>query len=114
MAWRNNWRHRWRSGLTVAAVVFGLSITLWGFCITEGSHEQIGKRHDTQAAVEWVRAVRAGVVTGTARPLHLGSRTQVWQVEIRDGEGRLACVSRVTMAVGERSCFASEGDSDRG
>ncbi len=41
LAWRNNWRHRWRSGLTAAAVVFGLSITIWGFCFTEGSHEQI-------------------------------------------------------------------------
>ena len=41
LAWRNNWRHRWRSSLTVAAVVFGLSITVWGFCISEGSHEQM-------------------------------------------------------------------------
>lgn len=55
-----------------------------------------------------VRPVRAGKVTGTARPLHLGSRTQVWQVEIRDGEDRLACVSRVTMAVDDRSRFAGE------
>lgn len=61
-----------------------------------------------------VRAVRAGEVTGTARPLHLGSGTQVWQVEIRDGEGRLACVSRVTMAVGDRSRFARERASARG
>ncbi|MBW7997062.1 MAG: ABC transporter permease [Candidatus Glassbacteria bacterium] len=41
LAWRNNWRHRWRSVLTVTAVVFGLSLTIWGFCLTEGSHEQI-------------------------------------------------------------------------
>lgn len=53
-----------------------------------------------------VRAVRAGNVTGRARPLHVGGRTQVWQVEIRDQEGRLCCVSRVTMAVGDRSDFA--------
>lgn len=53
-----------------------------------------------------VRAVREGSVTGTARPLHLGARTQVWQVEIRDGEGRLACVSRMTLAVGDRNAVA--------
>lgn len=53
-----------------------------------------------------VRAARAGTVTGRASPLHLGGRTHVWQVEIRDERGRLVCISRVTMAVGERSAFA--------
>jgi len=40
MAWRNNWRHKWRSALTISAIVFGLSLNIWGFCLTEGSHEQ--------------------------------------------------------------------------
>ena len=46
-----------------------------------------------------VRAVREGQVTGTARPLHLGRSTQVWEVKIEDGEGRLSCISRITLAV---------------
>lgn len=46
-----------------------------------------------------LRAVRSGKVTGTASPLHLGSSTQVWSIEIRDEEGRLVCISRLTMAV---------------
>jgi len=46
-----------------------------------------------------VRAVREGHVTGTARPLHLGRTTQVWEIKIEDGEGRLSCVSRITLAV---------------
>ena len=41
LAWRNNWRHRWRSALTIAAIVFGLSLTIWGFCLSDGSHEQL-------------------------------------------------------------------------
>lgn len=53
-----------------------------------------------------VRAVREGEVTGRATPLHLGARTQVWQVEVRDREGRLSCVSRVTLAVGDRDAVA--------
>lgn len=53
-----------------------------------------------------VRAVREGQVTGRAAPLHLGGRTQVWQVEIRDREGRLSCVSRMTLAVGDRDAVA--------
>jgi 1,4-dihydroxy-2-naphthoyl-CoA hydrolase len=46
-----------------------------------------------------LRAVRSGMVTGTARPFHLGARSQVWQIEIRDPAGELACVSRLTLAV---------------
>jgi 1,4-dihydroxy-2-naphthoyl-CoA hydrolase len=41
----------------------------------------------------------SGHVTGTARPVHVGRSTQVWQIEMVDDQGRLACVSRLTMAV---------------
>ena len=46
-----------------------------------------------------VRAVREGRVTGTARPLHIGRSTQVWEIRIEDARGRLACISRLTLAV---------------
>jgi 1,4-dihydroxy-2-naphthoyl-CoA hydrolase len=46
-----------------------------------------------------VRAASAGWVTGTARPVHLGRSTQVWEVRIVDDAERLVCISRVTMAV---------------
>jgi 1,4-dihydroxy-2-naphthoyl-CoA hydrolase len=46
-----------------------------------------------------VRAVREGEVTGTARPLHLGRTTQVWEIRIENAEGKLCCVSRITLAV---------------
>lgn len=44
-------------------------------------------------------AVRGGHVTGTARPLHIGRRTQVWEIRIEEASGRLACISRLTLAV---------------
>ncbi len=50
-----------------------------------------------------IRAARAGLVTGTARPLHIGRRTQVWEIRIEDEAGRLTCVARLTMAVVEQS-----------
>ena len=46
-----------------------------------------------------VRAAREGTVTGTARPLHVGASTQVWEIRIEDERGRLVCVSRLTLAV---------------
>lgn len=46
-----------------------------------------------------IRSITSGTVTGTARPLHLGRNTQVWDIRIEDEEGRLVCVSRLTLAV---------------
>jgi len=46
-----------------------------------------------------VRAARTGLVTGTARPVHLGGRTQVWTIDIVNEAGKLLCTSRLTMAV---------------
>ena len=46
-----------------------------------------------------VRSARTGTVTGTARPLHIGGRSQVWGIDIVDESGALVCISRLTMAV---------------
>src|SRR5262249_87214 len=48
------------------------------------------------------RGIGSGTVTATARPFHLGARSQVWGIEIRDESERLVCVSRLTVAVVER------------
>jgi len=49
-----------------------------------------------------LRPVQSGIVTATARPYHIGKRTHVWGIEIRDEQERLVCVSRLTMAVVDR------------
>jgi 1,4-dihydroxy-2-naphthoyl-CoA hydrolase len=46
-----------------------------------------------------LRPVTEGLVIGTARPFHMGARSQVWSIEIRDPKERLVCVSRLTIAV---------------
>ena len=46
-----------------------------------------------------LRSARSGWVTGTARPVHVGKTTQVWQIDMVNDAGELTCVSRITMAV---------------
>ena len=48
-----------------------------------------------------LRPVSDGIVIGTARPFHIGARSQVWSIEIRDPAERLVCISRLTVAVVE-------------
>lgn len=46
-----------------------------------------------------LKGISSGWVTGTARPVHIGRTTQVWQIELHNEAGELTCVSRITMAV---------------
>lgn len=46
-----------------------------------------------------LRPVTSGWVTGTARPVHIGRTTQVWQIDMCNDAGQPTCVSRITMAV---------------
>ena len=46
-----------------------------------------------------LRSATGGWVTGTARPVHIGRSTHVWQIELKDDAGRPTCVSRLTMAI---------------
>ncbi len=46
-----------------------------------------------------IRAMHDGTVTGTARPLHLGRTTHVWDIQIVDDHRRTVCISRLTLAI---------------
>jgi 1,4-dihydroxy-2-naphthoyl-CoA hydrolase len=46
-----------------------------------------------------IRGVRSGTVTGTARMVHIGRTTQVWEIRLETETGELVCISRITMAV---------------
>jgi 1,4-dihydroxy-2-naphthoyl-CoA hydrolase len=53
-----------------------------------------------------LRSISSGLVTATARPYHIGSRSHVWGIEIRDESGKLVCVARLTMAIVQRRARA--------
>ena len=46
-----------------------------------------------------IRSAREGFVKGITKPIHIGKKTQVWEIRISTMEGDLVCISRITMAV---------------
>ncbi|MGQ3058679.1 MAG: hotdog fold thioesterase, partial [Nevskia sp.] len=46
-----------------------------------------------------IRPLGSGLVTGTARPVHVGRTSQVWEIRLTDADDRLVCISRLTVAV---------------
>jgi 1,4-dihydroxy-2-naphthoyl-CoA hydrolase len=71
-------------------------------CVDANEYQVVGQ----EINANHVRAARRGVVTGTARPVHLGGRTHVWGIEIVNSDQKLVCISRLTMAVIKRGALA--------
>ncbi|WP_291911216.1 hotdog fold thioesterase [Chitinophaga sp. CB10] len=46
-----------------------------------------------------IRGVRSGYVHATAKPLHIGASSHVWDIRITDDQHRLVCVSRLTVSI---------------
>ena len=46
-----------------------------------------------------VRPKRSGTLTAVGVPAHVGRRSQVWEVRIKDEDDKTVCVSRCTVAI---------------
>ena len=46
-----------------------------------------------------LRQVQSGYVYGTAKPVHLGRSTHVWEIKISDETQKLVCLSRLTLMI---------------
>lgn len=46
-----------------------------------------------------LKAAKDGYVYGTARPIHVGAKTQVWEIKITNEKEQLLNISRLTMIV---------------
>jgi 1,4-dihydroxy-2-naphthoyl-CoA hydrolase len=71
-------------------------------CVDAAEYQVVGQ----EINANHVRAARSGLVTGTARAVHLGGRTHVWTIDIVDEAQKLVCISRITMAVIKRGALS--------
>jgi 1,4-dihydroxy-2-naphthoyl-CoA hydrolase len=85
----------------------GASVSLAETAASLAAYMNVDHATETAVGIEinanHLRAKRDGVVTATATPVHVGKRTQVWDVRIEDEAGKVVCVSRCTLAVVPRS-----------
>lgn len=97
-----------------ASVVFAETLASWaGFLSIDRSRfhavgQEINANH--------VRPAAHGTwVYGEATPAALGRRSQVWEIRIRNEEGKLVCISRCTMAIVETpSAYTTPDQRGRG
>jgi len=46
-----------------------------------------------------IKSKKDGFVVGIGKPIHLGRKTQVWNIEIFDEDNKLISISRLTIAI---------------
>lgn len=67
-------------------------------CIDLNKQHAVGLEINTNH----IKSATNGVVTGTAKPLHLGKGTHVWGIEIHNENNQLVAISRITMSILDR------------
>ncbi len=81
----------------------GASVTLAETLGSVASHCTLSDSNKHCVGVEinanHIKTVKSGFVFGIARPIHLGQRTQVWEIRITNDQQDLVCISRLTMAI---------------
>jgi len=80
------------ASVALAETVGSLAATL---CVDRTRYVCLGQ----EINANHLRPVSSGTVTATARPYHIGKRSHVWSIEIRDEQEKLVCISRLTIAV---------------
>jgi 1,4-dihydroxy-2-naphthoyl-CoA hydrolase len=83
------------ASVALAETVGSLAANL---CVDETLYVCLGQ----EINANHLRPVSSGTVTATARPHHIGKRSHVWGIEIRNEQDKLVCVSRLTLAVVDR------------
>ena len=81
----------------------GASVALAETVASTGAWMNVDRERETIVGIEinanHMRGKRDGVVTAVATPVHVGRRTQVWEIRITDEEEKIVCISRCTIAV---------------
>jgi len=83
------------NGGVSAALAETVASTAANYCVDQAVAYCVG----LEINANHLRPVSKGYVTAIAKPVHLGKKTQVWEIKITDDSGRLSCIARMTMAV---------------
>ena len=83
------------NGGVSAALAESVASTAANYCVDQTLCYCVG----LEINANHLRPALSGLVTATAKPYHLGGKTQVWEIKIENEDGKLVCISRMTMAV---------------
>ncbi len=65
------------------------------FCVDMNTQYCVG----LEINANHVKSARTGYVFGKTTPIHIGKKTQIWEIRISNEQNELVCISRITIAV---------------
>lgn len=68
------------------------------FTVNEETHYCVG----LEINANHVKAIKEGYVHGKTTPIHIGSKTHIWEIRISNEKEQLVSICRLTMAVLEK------------
>lgn len=86
-------------GLVHGGLYASIAESLASMATAMGVVEQGKQAMGLSNATSFLRPITEGTVHATARRLHAGRTTWVWDVEITDDQGRRCALTRMTIAV---------------
>lgn len=92
-------KHRQPYGIVHGGVYCGMIETLCSAGAAMSVYSQGKSAVGLDNSTSFLRAVRSGILRGTARPVFTGKRSHVWEAEIKDDRGRVAATGRVRLMI---------------
>ena len=89
-------------GIVHGGAYAAMAETLTSYATAAAVHEEGNLAMGQSNNTAFLRPISQGTVHARATPRHTGRTTWVWDVEFTDDAGRVAAVSRVTVAVRPR------------
>jgi 1,4-dihydroxy-2-naphthoyl-CoA hydrolase len=86
-------------GLVHGGVYASIAESLASMGTYAGVYEEGMHAMGLSNSTSFLRPILDGTIHATARPFHRGRTTWLWDVEIRDDDGRLCATTRMTIAV---------------
>ncbi|WP_437919219.1 hotdog fold thioesterase [Sphingobacterium sp. LRF_L2] len=84
----------------------GASVVLAESVGSIASNMVINQAHFSAVGMEinanHIKSISEGIVYAYCSPLHLGLKSHVWDIKIKDKNGKLICISRLTVAIIEK------------
>ena len=92
-----------RSHQPIGLLHGGASVVLAESCASVGAWLNIDETKYAALGLEinanHLRAVKSGIVTAEATPIHIGAVTHVWNISLTNERGSKTCVARCTMMI---------------
>lgn len=83
-------------GLLHGGATAALAETIGSICSHMSVHQDSEAIVGLELNINHIKAMQEGWVYATCRPFHIGRTTHIWNIEIRDEQGNMVSISRLT------------------